>query len=548
MPGLLRDTAIKRDLQAILLVTALSACSTTTQDTTPAERSMENVQSTIAEQERQAAQETAVPDEVSAALLQSGTTAKPYVQDRFDISVNQIPARTFFLSLVADSGVNVVAHPDVSGEISLELKNVSVEEVLEVTRDVYGYQYKFEKGIYTIYPRKIRTEIFHINYLDVERSGSTDTSVLIGAIVSENSNNSGGNNSQSRSQQEREDVSGSRVKTLNKTNFWQLLQQTLTAIVGGDQDGRLVVVNPQSGLAVVKAMPAELHAVREFLEKSELSVRRQVILETKILEVQLYDGFEAGVNWSAIQGQLQLTRNVDAYELPADIIQASEATGEIFASIFRVENILDVISLLETQGNVQVLSSPRVSTVNNQKAVIRVGSDEFFVTGVSSNQTSTAATTTTTPNIELTSFFSGISLDVTPQIADNGEVILHVHPIVSKVVDQIKDFTVGDEEFSLPLALRDIRESDSIVRARSGQVVVLGGLMKEILNDVLKKQPVLGDIPGVNAFFRSKQKQIEKTELVILMRPIIVDDEDWREDINASQQRIINLSEEHRTR
>src|SRR5690606_24538806 len=102
---------------------------------------------------------------------------------------------------------------------------------------------------------------------------------------------------------------------------------------------------------------------------------------------------------------------------------------------------------------------------------------------------------TSAPNIELTSFFSGISLDVTPQIADNGDVILHVHPIVSDVVDQQKDITLGDEKFSLPLALRDIRESDSIVRAQSGQVVVLGGLMQETLTDVFGKRPVLGDIP-----------------------------------------------------
>lgn len=538
--------------QLVLIASILSACAPTSQEPGPAERSMTNVQAAIQEQERKQAADTSqekLPQEVSAALLQSGTSKQTFSPERFDVSVNQIPARTFFLSLVADSGVNVVAHPEVSGEISLELKNVSVEEVLEVTRDVYGYQYKFANGIYTIYPRKIRAEIFHINYIDVERSGSTDTSVLIGAITSDSSTtrNSSGNSSGSDNKS-REEVSGSRVKTVNKTNFWQLLQQTLVAIVGGEEEGRMVVVNPQAGLAVVKAMPAELHAVREFLEKSELSVRRQVILETKILEVKLYEGFEAGVNWNAIQGQLQLTRNVDAYELPVDIIQASEATGEVFASIFRVENVLDLISLLQTQGNVQVLSSPRVSTVNNQKAVIRVGSDEFFVTGISSNQTSTAATTTTTPNIELTSFFSGISLDVTPQIAENGEVILHVHPIVSEVVDQVKDLTVGDEEFSLPLALRDIRESDSIVRAKSGQVVVLGGLMKEMVNDIVNKQPFLGDIPGLNAFFKNKQKRSEKTELVILMRPIIVDDKSWNQDITDSQQRINILGEEYRAR
>src|SRR5690606_14963432 len=160
-------------------------------------------------------------------------------------------------------------------------------------------------------------------------------------------------------------------------------------------------------------------------------------------------------------------------------IPGREATGSVFASLLRVNDVTKLLSLLQTQGQVQVLSSPRVSTVNNQKAVIRVGADEYFVTGISNNTTSSATSVTSTPNIELSPFFSGISLDVTPQISEAGDVILHIHPVVSEVRDQLKVFTVGDENFSLPLALRGIRESDAIVRAASGQVVVLGGLMQE---------------------------------------------------------------------
>ena len=538
---------------AVLAMLALTACSSVPQSETPAEKMMAQVQrDQVAPGGNQQAPE--IPNEVSQALLSGSmrNTAEIDEPDRFDISVNNLPAKTFFLSLVADSGVNVVAHPEVAGNISLELKDVSVREVLEVTRDVYGYQYKYSNGIYTIYPRKIRTEIFSINYIDIERIGSTDTSILIGAITSETQNNSGGagnsGSNQSRNQNKETETSGSRVKTVNKTNFWKLLQKTLTAIVGGGDDGRMVVVNPQAGLVVVKAMPAELLAVKNFLDKSELSVHRQVILETKILEVKLSEGYEAGINWSEIQGQLQYSNNVTEFEAPVDILSATNAGEEIFASIIKVTNIQRLLSLLETQGNVQVLSSPRVSTVNNQKAVIRVGSDEFFVTGISSQQTSTASSTTSTPNIELTSFFSGISLDVTPQIAENGDVILHVHPIVSEVVDQTKEFTVGNEEFSLPMALRDIRESDSVVRAQSGQVVVLGGLMQEILSDSLGKNPILGDIPGVNALFRRKSKLAQKTELVILMRPIVVENDTWNNEIDGSYSRIKTIADEYRER
>jgi MSHA biogenesis protein MshL len=195
---------------------------------------------------------------------------------------------------------------------------------------------------------------------------------------------------------------------------------------------------------------------------------------------------------------------------------------------------------------VQVLSSPRISTVNNQKAVIRVGADEYFITGISSNTTANASAVTSTPNIELSPFFSGISLDVTPQISEDDSVILHIHPVVSDVKDQLKNFTIGDEDFSLPLANRGVRESDSIVRAQSGQVIVLGGLMQETKVNEDGKNPGLGDIPFFGSMFRTTSRLTEKTELVILLRPIVVNDDAWNAQIEQSVQGIGKLGEDYR--
>lgn len=498
---------------------------------------------------------TPVPDFINDALLNrtaTGTSARGTQARRFDVSVNNIPAKAFFISLVSEAGVNVVAHPEVEGNISLDLRNVTVEEVLAVVRDMYGYEYKIKDNIYSIFPRKLRTEIFSINYIDIKRVGVTDTTVSIGEVKSSGSSSDANSNSGSSSDAanilamagglgENSASSqginpGSRVQTLNKTDFWQMLNETVGAMVGAPGEGRKVMVNPQSGLLAVTAMPGEINAVREFLERSELSVKRQVILEAQILEVRLNDGFQAGINWNAIQGQLQYTRNVTSYSSPVDITQANDSGTEIFASIFKVLDIRDLLSLLETQGSVQVLSSPRVSTVNNQKAVIRVGTDEFFVTGLKNNTTSSAATTTSSPEIELTSFFSGISLDVTPQISEAGEVILHIHPIISDVRDQTKEVTVGDSKFSMPLALREIRESDSVVRARSGQVVVLGGLMQKSRQASDGKRPILGDVPVLNLFFRTKTRATAKTELVILLRPVVVGEGSWQEQLNAFRE------------
>jgi MSHA biogenesis protein MshL len=583
------------------MLTALMLGACTSTDKSNEQLATENAMDQVVEQQReQNAAAKTVPPEVNKALLDNQTLASGGLAktnyERFDVSVRNVAAKDFFLGLVNGTGVNVVVHPEVNGSVTLDLKNVTVDDVLRVTRDIYGYEYKKDRGIYTIYANAMRTEVFQINYLDVQRVGVSDTSVMIGRAQTSGSNsnsnsnsgsgNSGGNENanllgmiESAGQGENRGggsalTPGSRVQTLNRTDFWSSLEKTVVSIIGGETEDRSVMITPQAGMVVVKAMPHELSAVRDFLERSELSIKRQVILEAKILEVRLNEGFEAGVNWGAISGQISAAKNLrDGFNLNTDgtspvdefrdltitriftnpdgtreviSTEGRESIGGTVAGLIQVTDITKLLSLLETQGSVQVLSSPRVSTVNNQKAVIRVGSDEYFVTGISSNQTANAAAITNTPNIELSSFFSGISLDVTPQISETGEVILHIHPVVSEVTDQQKVFTVGDQEFALPLALRGVRESDSIVKAANGQVIVLGGLMTESTNNVDGKRPLLGDIPLVNSLFKTKRKAKSKTELVILLRPIVVDDKTWDAQITEAQGSMQRMGDAYR--
>ena len=513
------------------------------------------IEQTINENKQEEKKLNSAPDEVNDALFDETTNAKTHNKkdqiQRFDVSVKNFNAQDFFLGLSPESGVNIVVHPEVSGKITLDLTRVSIDEIFKITRDIYGYDYKLNGNIYTVFPRVLKTEVFFINYLDVQRVGVSDTSIVVGTISgSDNDNNSNANRNQDNNNNSNllgvfEDenatginsVPGTRVQTLNRTDFWQSLTEAITAVIGGDRDGRQVVINAQAGMVVVKAMATELASVREFLIRSELSVRRQVILETKVVEVELSDSYQAGINWEAISGQASLFNNVSSFSADSRILEASE-NGEVFASIVEVTDITTLLDLLATQGSVQVLSSPRISTVNNQKAVIRVGSDEFFVTGIESNTTANASSTTINPTVELESFFSGIALDVTPQISDDNEVILHIHPVVTEVVDQQKTFVVGNQNFDLPLAFRDIRESDSIVRAKSGQVVVLGGLMQESRFENLRTRPFLSSIPGISHLFRNRNKQMLKTELVILLRPIVVTDGVWDKQLNQVKEQI----------
>ncbi len=477
---------------------------------------------------------------------------------RFDIAVNDVPARLFFANLMSGTNINIVVHPDVEGEITLNLKQVTINELLRVVRDIYGYDYKYENSIYTIYSKKLRTQIFPINYIDVKRVGVSDTSVLTGNIESSSQSDASSNDGAEQADligSGNSILPGSRIQTHSETDFWVSLKQSIAEIIGADRQQEesasevnnnslnksRVIVNPQTGVVVVTAMPDELASVRNFLEKAQLNVRKQVIIEAKILEIALSKDYQTGINWGEISGQLLLGNNVSEFTSPNSITVASEATGEIFSSLVKVTDISQLLSLLQTQGDVQVLSSPRVSTVNNQKAVIRVGSDRFFVTGVSNSTTTSSGSTTNNPEVELSSFFSGISLDVTPQISDDGGVILHIHPVISTVTEEQKDISVGDSEFSLPLALRDIRESDSIVRAENNQIIVLGGLMQEKSMNANGKRPVLGDIPLVKSLFRTTGQSRVKSELIILLKPIVVEENSWQSDVVNSKRRIDQL-------
>jgi MSHA biogenesis protein MshL len=321
-------------------------------------------------------------------------------------------------------------------------------------------------------------------------------------------------------------------------------------------------VNAQSGVVFARGMPEELRAVADYLQRIHSAAKRQVVLEAKIIEVTLSDAFQAGVNWAAVQvqadgdvlagGNLSGGRAIGG-EVPQGGTPLtigpgnptnsflSETVGAAFALALDIGDFNAYVELLEAQGETRVLSSPRVATHNTQKAVIKAGTDEFFVTDVSSN-TVTGTASTTSRDVTLTPFFSGIALDVTPQISADGEVILHIHPTVSDVTDQTKALTVSGETDELPLAFSEIRESDSVVKASSGQIIAIGGLMRNSSRQQERGAPWIGRVPGIKRFFSSTRELETKTELVILLRPIVVDDDDdWQRIIQPSVDRLSAL-------
>jgi len=479
------------------------------------------------------------PAEVIQGLLPAPSTSS--TEPRFDLNVNNVEAHAFFMGLVAGTPYNIVVRPDVSGTLALTVRNVSVPDVITIVRDVYGYEFERRGNLFTVSSAGLQTAIIPVNYLNLTRKGQSQTRVNSGQVADAGSSEggaSGGGSNSSTSGSQATTIPSTVIETHSEANLWQELQLTLQSLVAGTA-GASVIVNPQASLVVVRALPADLRTIRHYLSSAESHLQRQVILEAKILEVTLSDSFQAGINWNNLSqtgsGTQQTGQTGQILNLPA---QQNPLNG-YFTGVFTGGDFDATLQLLGTQGTVQVLSSPRVSTVNNQKAVIKVGTDEFFVTGISTTTTSGAGGNTSTPNVTLSPFFSGIALDVTPQINDTGDITLHVHPSVSEVRDQTKHVDFGNAgSLTLPLALSSIREADSIVRARSGQIVVIGGLMQDKLTQEDAGIPWLSEIPWLGKLFTQQREGSTKSELVILLRAVVTTDEVWQQDIDGSRKRV----------
>ena len=465
-------------------------------------------------------------------------------EGRFDISAKNTEVKSFLMSLVHGTDFNIILHEGLEGSVSLNLKNVTVLETLDAVRDIYGYDYSISSYGIQVFPRTVQTRIFPINYLNVSRSGSSGMWVSSGQVTSRDSSEDSGDSSTTSSSTAA--INSTQVNTNSSSNFWGQLKITLNMMIEG-KENTSIVVDPQSGMVVVKGMPNTIRDIGTFLERAELSVGKQVLIEAKILEVSLNDGFQSGIQWNTFgagrKGGIDDTTRDTVGSMASELLSNPDEIGGVFNINLNYDDFNGVIELLETQGEVKVLSSPRISTVNNQKAVIKVGNDEYFVTELKSSTTTSGSGTTSFPEVIFTPFFSGIALDVTPQIGEGKDVILHVHPTITEVSERQKNVVLNSGTLTVPLAFSSVRETDSIIRAKSGQVVVIGGLMQSQKRITSSGIPYLRDLPIIGALFGQNRETTVQSELVILIQPRVVDSRFHYEEMERINERFSGLQQ-----
>jgi len=375
---------------------------------------------------------------------------------------------------------------------------------------------KLQEG-YIVYEPEIRTEIFSINYHNFYRKGMSSTSIASSGLK----------------EGAKKDNFAS-VKSVSEDEFWQNITNTIGVILNSnkksDNSAETFSVYKESGLIVVTAYPKQLYYINKLLSKVGLNSIKQVLIEAKILEVQLRDEFNKGIQWDLLKKNLKYSSLASAMsnaEIHNNVLNTENnlINGTLSAKYSR-DGFNAIMQSLAAQGELSVISSPRLLVLNNQRGLIKSGEDRHFITNVTnvfvdSNDNESSKSRS---GFDLEPFFSGVALDTTPRILENDNILLHIHPMISRVDEEVKSITIDSKSTSLPVASIQSKEADTVVNASSGDIIILGGLTENYSEMKKSGMPV-----GTNSFiskltglFSASKSITKKTELIILIKPTII--------------------------
>lgn len=456
-------------------------------------------------------------------------TPKPFSEAALDVEAHVTPQGRSYsfsakdldirdaLALFARShDLNIVPDPDVTGTVSVDFRNLSLEQSMEAILGSFGYFAEVSKGLIRI--RNMQTQFFTVDYMRLVRSGAGSSS----ANVSSPSSSGGGDSSAGPSGAGGGGNDSTSV-SINKTdslNFWAEIEEQLRSLLSSS--GKLAI-NRVAGTIMVTDHKANVDGISTYLDHVKKTLHRQVDLEAQIFEVVLNDEFHFGIDWNNVLAKAKdwaVTSGGGAGLASSRLIVDNPIGGNtpgapaLSLAITKGESQV-LIQALKQMGNLEVVSQPRVRTLNNQAAMIKVGTDKPFFRRNTVVTTSTGGTQTQS-DVEVRNITIGTILSLTPQISDDGWITMDISPVITRLVST----DAGPDGSTAPEV--DIKQVSSLVRIPQGSTVVIGGLIQNERYRTKRKVPILGDIPVLGAPFRGVYDNTRKTELVIFITPTIV--------------------------
>jgi len=510
------------------------------------------------------------PIQISTILPKPKPTQRP---ETYSVVVNGVKVQELLFALARDAKLNIDVHAGITGTVTLNAIEQTLPQLLSRISKQVDMRWELDGPNLIVMPDSPYLHTYRIDYVNMERTstGTVGVSSQIGTGAGTTgagggaAGGTGGGNSSSTT-----------VRNTSDNKFWATLEKNIKDILhetdkvlptGGPsfqpraappgaagassvvpetttpnisfREAAAVMVNAEASLVIVRATSRQHEKIQEFLDQVLANAKRQVLIEATIAEVQLNNQYQQGIDWSALRVRgltsLLVTETGRTSGLPS-------TPG--FPSILTVNasrgNISGILQLLESFGNVRVLSSPKISVLNNQTALLRVVDNIVYfnvqVTVVPGNinALSTTATNTTPVTVPV-----GFVMNVTPQISDNDTILLNVKPTTTRLVKFVPDpnpiFTAPNVPQNLIPQLR-MREMESLIKVNSGQIAVLGGLIKDSVNDIEDTIPIINSIPIIGSLFSSRNRNNTKTELVVFLRPIVVKDPSIDGDFRAFRE------------
>lgn len=508
------------------------------------------------------------PALVEAPLLPPPPNPGRPKADVYSVNVHNVDVRNLLFAIARDARLNIDVHPDLAGTVSMVAIDQSLPEILDRLSQQVNMRYEMEGRNLFVMPDAPVLRHYRVDYLNVAREARSEIAASTSISRAGGGGGSGAGNS-----------SSSALVNTSNNRFWEtltqnlrdLLRETDKLIPEGAQaaapapqpaasgaagaapaavpvtppvrfrESASVIANPETGVVSVRATHRQHLRVREFIDRVMQSAARQVMIEATIVEVNLSDEYQQGINWSLLRNRLPLLQIGPAgASMPSGVpvsgvIPSMTAFTPTYTSASGNNQLRVALRLLESFGNTKVLSSPKVSALNNQAAMLKVTEDLVYFTLTANYMAGTGGsaptfTLTSTPN----SVSVGLVMNVMPMVGEGGEVTLILRPTLSRVVGYVEDPAVPIylamarnekmdlSEISSRIPQIQTREMESIIKVRSGDTAVLGGLMRDDVSGSTDQTPIVGSVPGLGELFKYKKKSSSKSELVIFLKPTVV--------------------------
>ena len=496
----------------ILMTLSLTACSSAVKKPSLPPESEMSLEPTSDEATALSRKLAAMPLDARLAWPKSKTViADTENEPLYSFVAKNLPLRQALEIFARAYSLNIVADRDVDAILNVEFHDLPFDQAMEALLEVEGLYWQREGQLITV--KAWETRSFIVNYIRLVRAGENSSVANVNSGSSEGSGSGEGNKAGAIS-----------IKQTDSVEFWNELEAQLETMMSGE--GR-ISVNRMTGTVQVSDYHPRVEEVARYIDHINSAVHRQVDIDVKIVEVALNDDYSLGVDWSQLtaDGAGGTNTNLtisDIITQPAGgIVAGSPSTAlQIFGSRGDI-NYSALIQALQEQGEVRTVSQPKIRTLNNQPAMIKVGTDRTFFRREVSVDTSSAGTSSLSQDVAQI-VTEGIVLAITPQISTEGWIMMDVSPIVTRVsgVAQVLDEN-GNVRSSAPNL--DIRQASSLVRAQNSETIVIGGLIQEQESETQRSVPVLGRLPILGHLFRGTYKSKVKKELLMFITPRLVD-------------------------